>query len=87
MRKYKLYNGKVTFGSALAREAYVLLGNIRDMNYCLHNNKKLLETINSTDVSIMEHIIKSMTKSHKRMVREMVKTGEFLGDPKKINYK
>jgi len=85
--EYTLYNGKCKFPSALSREAYVLLGNIRDINYCLTNNKKQFNTFHSGDNLIMKHCLKSMIKSHKRMIKEMIKTGEYVGDPKQINYK
>lgn len=84
---YTLYNGKMKFPTALAREAHVLLANIRDLNYCLSSNKKQFKTFNSVDIDIMKDCLKSMIHSHKRMIKEMIKTGEYTGDPKLIDYK
>ena len=83
MSKYTLYNGKCKFPSALSREAYVLISNIRDLDYCLENNK---DGISKGDFDIMKSVLKSMVKSHKRMVAEMVKTGDYIGNPKEIEY-
>lgn len=75
------------FPSALAREAHVLLGNIRDLNYTLTHNKKQFKTFHTGDIDIMKDCLRSMIKSHKRMIKEMIKTGEYIGNPKQIDYK
>jgi len=77
----------MSFPSALSREAHVLLGNIRDLSYCMENNKTQLKSFRDGDADIMKSILKSMIKSHKRMIGEMVKSGEWIGDPKSIKYK
>lgn len=79
--KYAL--GKVTFGSFLAKEAYVLQMNIRSLYYIYDSHGYNI----STEDQLMICIIKNMIKSHKRMLRQLKKTGEFTGDIKSFKYK
>ena len=81
--KYSLDGGKVMFPSALAMEAWVLHSNIRDLNYCIKNNK---ESFQSGDKDIMNHILQSMIESHQRMIAEMIERGEYIGNPQTIKY-
>jgi membrane-bound acyltransferase YfiQ involved in biofilm formation len=81
--KWTLDNGKIMFPSALAREAWVLHMNIRDLNYVLKRNKK---DINIVDKEIFEDVIKTMIKSHQRMLDVMTENGEFVGKKEDIKY-
>ena len=84
--KYTLDGGKVMFPSALSMEAWVLHSNIRDLNYCIKNNKESFQSFHSGDKDIMNHIIQSMIDSHQRMIVEMIERGEYIGNPKNIKY-
>lgn len=82
--EYSLHEGKIKFGSFLSKEAFVLEMNIRDMYYIYDSKTTIL---NSSDREIMLCTIKSMVKSHKRMLKELTKTGEFTGDIKSVKYR
>jgi len=84
MAQYTLHGGKVKFGSLLSREAWALKMNISDMYYVYDMNK---DKLNPGDKSLMLCTIKSMVKSHKRMLRQLIKDGEYIGDPKEITYR
>lgn len=84
--KYTLDGGKVMFPSALAMEAWVLHSNIRDLNYCIKQNKESFNSFHPGDKDIMLNIIESMIQSHQRMIAEMIERGEYIGNPKTIKY-
>jgi len=84
MAKYSIDNGKVKFASFLAKEAWILKMNISDMYYLYYQNKS---NMTPGDKALMLCSIKSMISSHKRMLKELTKTGEFIGDIKSIKYK
>lgn len=83
---YTLHDGKVMFPSALAMEAWVLQSNIRDLKYCLKQNQSQFQSFHSGDIDIMNNIVKTMIESHQRMVKEMIKNGEYIGNPENIKY-
>jgi hypothetical protein len=68
--KYK--QGKVTFGSFLAKEHYVTQGNLHTLQYVFNTIGNHMPT---SEHELLKHIIKSMKKQEMRMRKQLVKDG------------
>ena len=72
MAKYKY--GDITFGSFLAREHWVIEGNIMSLKWCLRNPK----TFPAPELDHLNAMLKSLKASERRIKKQLIKDGYFI---------